>query len=145
MQLFDRRPSDGKPVIGRCATADLVQNNQRPLRRLIHDRRRFHHLHHEGRAPSRQIVGGPNPAEQSVNYTDRRRFRRHVTAHLRQDRDERVLPQERALARHIGAGHDPQSLLSGQITVVGDETHFARGSQSGCDHRVTPAFDHKGQ
>ena len=46
--------------------------------------------------------------------------RRHEGADLRQDRDQRVLPQKRALAGHVGAGDEPDAVLA-EHAIVGDK------------------------
>ena len=46
-------------------------------RPLIQDRSGLDHLDHEGRAPPRQIIRGPDPAEQAVDRAQRQRLRRH--------------------------------------------------------------------
>ena len=80
--------------------------------RLVQDRRGLDHLDHEGRAAARQIVGGADPAEQAVDDADPGRAGRHVGAHLRQDRDQRVLPQKGALAGHVGTGDEPDPVVA---------------------------------
>ena len=61
--------------------------------------RGLHHLHHEGGAAARQIVGGADAREQPVDDADPRPRRRHEAADLRQQRDQRVLAQEGRFAR----------------------------------------------
>ena len=75
---------------------------------LVQDRRGLDHLDHEGRAAARQVVGGADPAEQLVDDADLRRRRRHEGAHLRQHRDQRVLPQVGRLAGHVRPGDQPE-------------------------------------
>ena len=45
----------------------------------------------------------------------------HEAAGLGEDRDQRVLAQERALAGHVRPGQQPQALLLREVGVVGDE------------------------
>src|SRR5882724_7568240 len=97
VQLLERGPGDRQAVIGRRAAPQLVEDDKAPRARLVEDRRALDHLDHERRAAPRQIVGGADPAEQPVDGTDARLARRYERADLREDRDQRVLPQERAL------------------------------------------------
>jgi hypothetical protein len=123
VQVFQRGPGDRKPVIGRRPAPDLVQDHQRPVIRLIQDRRRLDHLDHEGRPPPRQIVGRADPAEQLADQPDPGRGRRHMTARLRQKGDQGVLPQEGGFPRHVRPGQQPdrRGLPVGQRAVIGDE------------------------
>ena len=70
MQVFDDRPRDAKPVIGRCPAANLVQNDQRAVGGVVEDVRRLVHLDHEGRVPARQVVAGPDPGEDPVHHPE---------------------------------------------------------------------------
>ena len=103
VQMLDRGPGDGQAVEGCGAATDLVENDQSALARLIEDRRRFHHLDHEGRASARYVVGGADAREQPVDHADLGAARRHETAHLRKDCNQRVLAQIGRLARHVRA------------------------------------------
>ena len=77
MQMLDRGPGDRQPVEGGGAAADLVQDDQRARAGLIEDSRGLHHLHHKGRAPARQIVGGADAREQPVDHADMCLLGRH--------------------------------------------------------------------
>lgn len=70
MQVLDGGPGDRKTVERRGAAADLVEDDEGTVTRLVEDRRRFHHLDHEGRAPARQIVGGADAREKPVDDAD---------------------------------------------------------------------------
>ena len=139
VQMLERRPGDRQPVIGRGAAADLVEDDKGVGAGLVEDRRGLDHLDHEGRAAARQIVGGADPAEQAVDDADPGRARRHEGAHLRQDRDQRVLAQKGALAGHVGAGDEPDPVIA-QDAVIGDEAAAVacRGERR-LDHRVAAA------
>ncbi len=56
MQVLDGGPGDGKTVERGGAAADLVEDDKGTVAGLVEDRRRFHHLDHEGRATARQVV-----------------------------------------------------------------------------------------
>ena len=110
VQMLDRGPGDREAVEGRGAAADLVEDDQRPRPAWLRIAAGLDHLDHEGRAAARQIVGGADAAEQPVDDADMRALGRHEGADLREDGDQRVLPQEGALAGHVGAGQQPQPL-----------------------------------
>src|SRR5690606_5445538 len=107
MQVLDRRPSDGKPVKRGGSPPDLIENNQRTWARLIKDGGGFHHFHHKSRPSARQIIGGADPTEKPVNNTDMSRRRRNESPHLRQDGNQRILPQKSAFTGHVRPGQQP--------------------------------------
>ena len=80
VQMLDRGPGDRQPVESGRAAADLVEDHQAALRRLIEDRRRLHHLDHEGRTPPRQIVSRADARKQPVHDAD---MGGHAPAHRR--------------------------------------------------------------
>ena len=47
--------------------------------------------------------------------------RGHEAARLREDADERVLPEEGAFAGHVGTGDEPDSIGRADVAVVADE------------------------
>ena len=145
VQMLERRPGDREPVEGRGAAADLVEDDEGARARLVEDRGGLDHLDHEGRAPAREIVGGADAAEQPVDHADMRRCRRHEAAHLRQHGDQRVLPQKRALAGHVGAGQEPEPAVLGEVAVVGAKGPRLARLQRRLDHRMPPALDLEGE
>ena len=74
----------------------------------------------------------------------RRAVGRHEAAHLRQDRDQRVLAQEGAFARHVGAGQQPQAARSAARSQS-LATKGAAVRQCRLDHRMAPADDGEGR
>ena len=104
VQVLDAGPSDGEAVIGGGAAADFIQNHQAARPSTVENGRRFHHFHHEGGAPPRQIVGRPHPREKTVHHAHARAFRWHEETSMGHHRDQRILSQERAFTRHVGAG-----------------------------------------
>ena len=48
-EMTYRGPGDGHPVVVRRSAADFVHQHQRVLGRVIENRARFEHLHHERR------------------------------------------------------------------------------------------------
>ena len=154
--MLDHGPGDRQAVEGRRAPPDLIQDHQRPVRRLIEDAGRLDHLDHERRASPRQIVGRADAGEQPVDDADMRGFRRHVGAHLRHHGDQRVLAQERRFARHVRAGHQPDArILAGRETrrvrlrasqhaIVLDEGATACFLQGLLDDRMAATADLEG-
>ena len=70
VQVLDRRPGDRKPVEGRGAPPDLVEDDERTRAGLVQDRRGLDHLDHEGRAAAREVIGGADAREQPVDDAD---------------------------------------------------------------------------
>ena len=145
VQMLHAGPGDGQAVEGRRAAPDLVQDDQRAVAGLVQDGRRLHHLHHEGRAAARQIVGRTHAAVEPVHHPDVRALRRHETAHLGQHGDQRVLAQEGRFTGHVRAGQQPQPVVRSEVAVVGDEGPGVAGVQHRLHHRVTPALDREGE
>ena len=84
MEMLDRRPGDRQAVEGRGAAADLIEDDEGALARLVEDGGGLDHFDHEGRAAARQIIGGADAAEQAVDDADARFCRGNEGAHLRQ-------------------------------------------------------------
>ena len=143
MQMFQRRPCDGQPVIGRGAAPDFVQDHQRMIIGLIQDRGSLDHLDHKGGPPPRQIVRRPNATEQLAHQSDLGPRCRHETAHLRQQRDQRDLSQKGGLARHIRPGQQPDIRPIAQVAVIGHERNATLLAQGLFHNRMPPAFDQK--
>ena len=139
VQVLDAGPGDRQAVEGGGAPADLVEDHQGALARLVEDDGRLDHLDHEGRASAREIIGGADPAEQAVDNADVGRVRRHEGAHLGEHGNQRILPQEGALARHVGTGDQPDPAVFREPAVVGDEPAFAAGGKRPLDHRMAAA------
>src|SRR5690606_41156662 len=55
-----------------------------------------------------EVVRRPDPREHAVDQTDARGHGRPEAACMREDRDERDLAHDRALATHVGSGDHPQ-------------------------------------
>jgi hypothetical protein len=114
-------------------------------------------LDHEGRATAGKIVSGADAGEQPVNRADPGVARRHEATRLCEDRDQRILAQERRFARHVRAGEQADAprfplptlpRLRGRVgrgkrrkvAVVGHE-RAAVGDERLLDHRMPSAFD----
>ena len=118
MQEFHRCPGDREAVERCCAAADFVENNQGALGCLIENAGGFNHLDHEGGSPPRNVVGCSDPAEQAIDNADFDGAGGHERAHLRHDRNERVLAQEGRFARHVRAGDQPDATLGALVEAA---------------------------
>ena len=107
VKMFERRPSDGKAIVGRCAAPDFIEDHQRVFIRLVKDRGCFHHFNHEGRAPPREVIRGTNAAEKLTHDTNVSVARRDETTHLSKDSDKSVLTKKRRLTRHVWTREKP--------------------------------------
>ena len=92
-----------------CAPADLVEQDEAARGRVAQDVGRLLHLHHEGRLPAQDLVGGPHPGEDPVRDPDLGFASGHEAAHLGHEHDEGGLAEEGRLAAHVGAGENVQS------------------------------------
>ena len=103
---------------------------------------RFRHLHHKGRTSSCQVIARPNTSEHPVHHTQACRARWNERTHLRQDHDQRRLPQICGFATHVGAGEHQHSLRGGvQIQVIGYETLAACGKLLLLDDGMSPSYN----
>ena len=66
---------------------------------------------------------------------------RHEAADLRHHGDQRVLAQEGGLARHVGAGQQPQPVVGRQIAVVGDEACTLGSGEHRLHHGMASGLD----
>ncbi len=118
-------PGDRDAVVGACAAADLVEDDEGAGRGVVEDVRRLAHLDHECRLAAGEVVAGADAGEELVDDADPRCRRRHVGAHLAEDDDEGDLPDVGRLAGHVRAG-DQHELAGGvEVGVVRDEIRDA--------------------
>ena len=134
MQRLQHRPGDREAVQRGGAAADLVHHDQRARAGLVQDGGGLGHLHHEGGAAARQVVGRADAGEQAVDHADGGAFGRHRQAGLGEHDDQRVLPQEGGFAGHVGAGEQQHALVGRQVAVVGHELRVA--GERGFHHRM---------
>ena len=102
----------------------------------------FHHFHHEGGSPARQIVRRADPGEQPVHHADARGLRRYRLAGLRQNNCQGVLAQEGRFAGHVRPGQQQQAAFGRQIAVIRHEGRLSR--QCRFDHGMAGGGDMKG-
>ena len=139
VQKFRHAPGDRKAVEGRSAAADLIQNDQAALGRVVHDVRRLVHLDHEGRLAAREIVVRADAGENAIDQTDLRARRRNEAADLRHQNNQRHLPDVGRFPGHVRPGDDGQShLLAIELGVVRHKFLFG---QILIEHRMTPVLD----
>lgn len=118
--MTDHCPCDGEPVKGCRSAANLIHDHEGAWRGLCQDRSRFNHLNlrqcsarataaglpstnHERGAIAGQVVRCAHAAVDGVHNAERGAGGRHERAYLREDSNECILPQKRALAAHIGS------------------------------------------
>ena len=153
MKVLDRRPGQREPVEGGRSAAHLVEQDERPIRRRIQNRRRFGHLHHEGRASARHVVAGPDARINPVHQAKAQALSRHKAAHLGQQNQHRRLAQISALAAHVRTSYKqktrplarPIRPRRAQVEVVRDKPSLARLFHPLLDHRMAPGnrLDHR--
>ena len=141
--LLDQMAANGKgqrhAVEGRSAAPDLVHQHQRVFRRVMQNRRRFGHLHHEGRTSGSEIVRRTNAREDLIERAERHAAGRNKAADMCHQGDQRRLPHIGRFTAHVRAGDQQQATAVTQARIVGDEG-FAIG-QLVFHHRMPPAFD----
>ena len=137
LDVLRHRPGDAQPVIGAGPAPDLVQQDKAPAGRTVEDLRGLGHFDHERALAAREVVEGPHAREHAVHETDAGLPRRHETAHLRQQHDQRDLPEIRALSGHVRARDEQQPIgLEVQEDIVGNEP----ACQVQPFHHRVPAF-----
>ena len=120
--VLEHRAGDGHAVVGRGAAADLVEDQQALVRRLLQDGGGLLHLDHEGALAGGEIVRRADAREHAVDDADHRALRRDERAHLRHQHDQRGLAHVGALAGHVRAGDDGDAVGRGvQERVVRHE------------------------
>ena len=119
--LYDR-PGNGQSVKGTGSPADFIQDQQAVCCGVAQNGRHLCHLHHERTLSAGQIVGSAHTGENPVHNPDFRFVRRHETADLRHQHNERRLPHIGGLSRHIRArdnGNAAGSVI--QIGIIGNK------------------------
>ena len=122
VNVLHHAPGQRETVVGGGAAADFVEHDEAAGGSGIQDDGRFGHLHHEGGAAARQVIGRADAGEDAVEDWQAGRVGGNEGAGLGQDGDQRGLPQVRALAAHVGAGDDGDE-VGGivEVEIVGDE------------------------
>ena len=138
MQVLAHCPRDRQSIPCRRTASDLVEQHDTAGRGRVQDRARLGHLHHERGLPAHEIVARTHAGEHAVRDADARRRRRDVRSHLRHQYEQPDLPEDGALARHVGAREDDHPLLGREPHIVRDEL-VAR--HHALHHRMPPAHD----
>src|SRR5690606_38109240 len=120
-----------------CPAAELVDEHETPLRRVVANDSRLGHLDHKGALARGQIVGGSYPREDAVYDADVGPLGGDETSHLGEENDQGYLPEIRALSRHVGTRQNDEPLLRIEQGVVGHELVLA----ADFDHRVASRPD----
>ena len=129
VNIFRHRPGDAETVEGARPPADLVQDDEAPLRGVAEDVRHLVHLHHEGALPPGQAVRRADAGEDPVDHADPRPGRGDETPHLGHQNDQGDLPDIGRFSGHVGTGDDQKAVfLQIERDIVGDETPPSRVS-----------------
>ena len=144
LQVLDHRLGDREAVIGARAAADLVEDHEAAGGGPIEDSRGLRHLHEKCACAAGDVVARADPGEEPVDDADPGPLRRHEASGLREHCKERRLPDERALATHVGPGHEEdgrRAVAAGrEREVVGYER---AGRKQALENRMTPFVDQK--
>src|SRR5262249_60830151 len=103
----------------------------------------------EGRPPPAEPPPRPAARNQPVDDAVLRVFGRPEAAHLRENGDQRVLPQEGRFPRHVRAGEEPDAaglriLRRRQIAIIRDEGRTV-APQRLLDARIPATLDDRGE
>ncbi|MPM77963.1 hypothetical protein SDC9_124973 [bioreactor metagenome] len=121
-QVFQHGPGDAHAVVGGGSPPYFVQDHQAPVRDVVEDVGRLHHLNHEGAATPGEVVPGPYAGEDPVAQPDLRRLGRNEAPHLGQDHQKGGAPQVGGLPRHVRPGYQGDALpIPFQLHGVGNE------------------------
>ena len=142
VQEFRDTPCNRKPVECRCSAADLVQNNQAALSRVVHDVGCLVHLDHERRPATCEIVARADPCENTIDQPDLRARRRHETADLRHEHDQCDLADVSRFARHVRASNNCEPYFAVQRRIVRHKFFFR---QILVEHRMPAVLDRESQ
>ena len=137
-EVFGHGPRDAEPVERGGAAADLVEHDEASRGGEVEDARRLLHLHHEGGLPPRDVVGRTHAREDAIHHRQLAPRARHERSCLREQADERGLPQVGGLAAHIRAGQDHE-LVGRAVQRMSFGTNASRHvrSTTGCRPSTT--------
>ncbi len=120
VQMLHDGPRNGYAIVGRGATAQLIEEHERARRHIVQDVGGLGHLNHERRLAQREVVGRSHTGEDLVDHAHMCALCRHEAAHLCHERDEGCLAKQGRLARHVGTGDDHDLLaVAVEEDVVG--------------------------
>ena len=143
VEKFGHAPGDGKSVEGRRAAADLIEDHETAIARVVHDVRGLVHLHHESRLTAGEIVVRADPGENAIHQSNLGARCRDKTSDLRHQDNQRDLPDVGRLPGHVRPGDDGQSHpFAVEIGVVRHKLFFG---QILIEHRMASVADHQAQ
>ena len=138
-EILHHGPGDGQTVKGTGATADLIQDQQRPGGGIPENVGHLVHFHHKGGLPAGQVVGCAHSGENPVADGDVRLLRRYEGADGGHQGDERHLTHIGGFSRHIRTGNDGNPVfIVIQQGIVADEAVLL---QKLLNHRMTAIPD----
>src|SRR5215204_113552 len=135
VQVFSDGPRDRETIEGGSPASNLIKQHERTRRCAVKDCRRLRHLHHEGAASTRKIVRRANARPNAIKHRQASALRRNEAAHLRQDRNQSSLAQDRAFATHVWTSDDQQTI---RRVVKVDAVRNKRLFTKSLDHCMTP-------
>ena len=140
--MLDHRLGDGEAVERAGAAAHLVEDHEASRRGPIENPRGLCHLHEKCARTPGEVVTGADPGEEPINDADPRPLGWNKTAGLSHHGHERRLPDERALAAHVGAGDEQDrggpDTAGSEGEVVG---HEGAGRQEILQHGMAARLD----
>src|SRR5579862_3690329 len=143
VQSFHNGPRNREPVKCGSSASHFVKQHETRGCCGVQDCRHFTHFHKKRRTAARQIVRRSDSCKDAIHHRQFRFCSRHERAHLRQDRNQRRLPQIRRFAAHIRPGDDQKKLrFVVEVQVIGHET-LATFLEQLLNHRMSPARDQK--
>src|SRR5262249_44613320 len=106
LDVFCDRPGDAEAIVGAGPSSDFIEQDQAPSGGAIHNMGSFNHLDHKGALSSREVVGGPDASENSIDQTDPCFRGRNETAYLCKERDQADLAEIGTLPGHVRSGQN---------------------------------------
>ena len=139
VQMLDDAPREAEAVERAGAAADLVEDDEAPAGGVVEDVRRLAHLDHERALAPGEVVARADAREDAVEQVDPSRGGGDAAPGVREQREQRDLPDVGALACHVRPG-DQRDLLLHEVErrVVGYEA-FLGGRQ--VQHRMPSVAD----
>ncbi len=106
VQMLDDAPRQAQAVERARAAANLIENNQAARRGVVQDVGRLAHLDHEGGLPAREVVARADAGEDAVHQINARVGGGNKRTGVRQQNQQRNLPDVGALAGHVRPGDE---------------------------------------
>ena len=105
VQVFNDAPREAQAVECARATTDFVEDDEAARRGIVEDVGGLAHLDHERGLPARQIIARADARKDAVHEINARFLRGNKTAGVREQREQRHLPDVSGFARHVRPGY----------------------------------------